>query len=79
MNEAGDPTPDERRGTRIEVEKDKGEEWRWTRFAANENILADSGEGYVRQIDAVSMAKSLFPGVRVLVIESELKEPEDAA
>lgn len=34
------------RGARFEVYEDKAGEWRWRLVAANNNIIADSGEGY---------------------------------
>lgn len=40
-------------------------EWRWTYIAANGNVLADSGEGYARKVDARTIAEQLFPGVLI--------------
>ena len=37
----------------------KQKKWRWNVTAANGQILADSGEGYTRKIDAVRAASAV--------------------
>lgn len=37
---------------RFSVYRDEGGAWRWRLLAANNRIIADSGEGYSRQRDA---------------------------
>ena len=56
---------------RVEVFKDKSSEFRWRHLATNENIVSESGESYVRLIDAVRMAKQENPGVPVFQIEQD--------
>ena len=43
----------------VHIYKDAAGEWRWTRTAANGDIVADSAEGYARKIDCVTMAHSV--------------------
>ena len=38
---------------RIEFYTDAGDKWRWRLRASNGRILADSGQGYSRRVDAV--------------------------
>ena len=45
---------------RLEVYKDEAGEYRWRLVAENGKLVSDSGESYVRRIDAVEEAKSLF-------------------
>lgn len=46
----------------VRVFRDTQQEWRWdVREEQNGEIVADSGEGYARRVDAISMAKALFP------------------
>jgi len=35
----------------VEIYRDEAGEWRWKRLAANGEIVADSGEGYVNKQD----------------------------
>ena len=56
---------------RVEVTKDKAGEFRWRHVSLNENIVSESGEGYVRLIDAVRMAKQENPGVPIFQIEQD--------
>lgn len=37
------------------VYPDNNREWRWALYAANGNIIADSGEGYANKQDCVNM------------------------
>lgn len=41
---------------KVTVYKDENEEWRWRRRAANGEIIATSGEGYVDMTHAIDMA-----------------------
>jgi uncharacterized protein YegP (UPF0339 family) len=56
---------------RIEVYRDNAGEWRWRKLAANNAILADSGEGYENQTDAVDAASKESQGEPVLLVEEE--------
>jgi uncharacterized protein YegP (UPF0339 family) len=42
---------------RIEVYKDRADEWRWRKVADNGNVIAESGEGYKNKSHAVDMAR----------------------
>lgn len=45
---------------RFELYRDAGGEWRWRLRVQNGNVIADSGEGYVRREDcenAISLVK----------------------
>lgn len=49
---------------RFEVYKDRAGEWRWTLVASNGKTIADSGEGYASEYNAVRAAartKELAP------------------
>lgn len=50
----------------VELYQDESLEWRWRRRVLNGNIVADSGEGYARAIDARVMAEKLFPDVPIV-------------
>lgn len=56
----------------LAVYRDAAGEWRWTLWAPNKRIVADSGEGYSRKAGAVRAAKRLhalmIPGRVKLVI-----------
>jgi len=41
----------------VTVYQDEAQEWRWRRQAGNNEIIADSGEGYIRRTAAVTMAE----------------------
>jgi uncharacterized protein YegP (UPF0339 family) len=43
-----------------EVYQDDKGEWRWRRVAPNNEIVADSGEGYTRRADAERAAERVF-------------------
>lgn len=51
----------------VHVYRDAAGEWRWSRVAANGTIVADSGEGYVRRIDCITMAIEVNVGVPMRV------------
>lgn len=55
----------------LEVYQDASGEWRWRCIAGNEKIVADSGEGYTREEDAVRAAKMVFGDLYELVIIDE--------
>ena len=46
----------------VQVYKDKGNEWRWRKVAANGRIVAESGEGYTRYVDALEAADKFADG-----------------
>jgi len=48
------------RDDRTEVYEDKAGGWRWRRIAPNGEIIADSGEGYTRKVDALRAADRVF-------------------
>jgi len=39
----------------------RSDDWRWTAYAANNRIVAESGEGYRNFEDALRPAASFFP------------------
>jgi len=41
---------------RFEIYKDQSSKWRWRMVAANGKIIADSGEGYASEYNAVRAA-----------------------
>lgn len=41
----------------VDVYRDKAGEWRWRRVAPNQQIIADSAEGYVHVEDCYAMAR----------------------
>jgi uncharacterized protein YegP (UPF0339 family) len=49
-------------GDRTEVYEDAAGGWRWRRIAANNEIIADSGEAYTRKADAERAAERVFRG-----------------
>lgn len=61
--------------TKVRIYKDAAGEHRWQAIAENGHIVADSGEGYVRHIDALQAAQRLF--TPALVVDTE--RPEKAA
>ena len=54
----------------FELYVDKADEWRWRLRHRNGNIMADSGEGYVRKTDA----KNAIETVREHAGDAEIKE-----
>lgn len=42
--------------------QDNVHEWRWRAVAGNNEVVADSAEGYVHKNDCVDMAHQLFDG-----------------
>jgi uncharacterized protein YegP (UPF0339 family) len=54
----------------FELYKDKADEWRWRLRHRNGNIMADSGEGYVRKADA----KNAIETVRDQAGDAEIEE-----
>lgn len=63
------------RGERIEVYPDRAGEWRWKWKAANNRIIADSGEGYVTKEGAWEDAERVRhsnPEVPVYEVEGDL-------
>ena len=45
------------------VYKDAGGEWRWKALASNNEIVADSGEGYNNKAYTLKVGKQLFPSL----------------
>lgn len=56
---------------RLEVYADKDGHWRWRRLAANNKIIAVSGEGYVNREHAVTMAQDINTSVDDLTFTTE--------
>ena len=48
---------------KFHIYQDKRGEWRWRLKARNGRIVADSGEGYVRQGNAVRAVQTVLDGV----------------
>jgi uncharacterized protein YegP (UPF0339 family) len=59
---------------RVELYRDREGGWRWRRVAVNEEVIAESGEGYVNKLHAVRMAAQLNPDT-VIVEVAESAEP----
>lgn len=73
-DETGDPTEivaaadAEGSQARFELFRDRADEWRWRLRHRNGNVVATSGEGYVRKIDARNGLQSVManaPGAAV--------------
>ena len=54
----------------FELYKDEADEWRWRLKHRNGNIMADSGEGYTRKMDA----KNAIETIREEVGDAEIEE-----
>lgn len=54
----------------FELYEDKADEWRWRLIHRNGNIMADSGEGYVRKTDA----RNAIETIREHVEDAEIEE-----
>jgi uncharacterized protein YegP (UPF0339 family) len=55
---------------KFELYVDEADEWRWRLRHRNGNIMADSGEGYVRKADA----KSAIETLREHTADAEIEE-----
>lgn len=44
---------------RIEIYQDVRGEWRWRLVAANNRVMADSAEGYTRQLDVARAVETI--------------------
>lgn len=55
------------RMTTVRIFIDRKDEYRWRLVAKNGRIIADSGEGYIRERDAIRAAKRF-----VIVIQQEV-------
>lgn len=51
----------------VQVYRDAAGEWRWRAKAGNNEVVADSSEGYRDHQHAMSMAERIFPGKRIVV------------
>lgn len=49
----------------VELYRDDAGEHRWRLVAANGEIIADSGEGYVNRDDCLEMAERINPGIEI--------------
>jgi uncharacterized protein YegP (UPF0339 family) len=52
---------------RVRVYQDAKGEYRWQALARNNQVIADSGEGYVDQSWATEAATRSFPDARLLI------------
>lgn len=50
------------------VWKDAAGEWRWTLYARNRKVIADSAESYKRRAAAMAMIKKINPTLPVEVL-----------
>ena len=48
------------RSAQCQVYRDAADEWRWRLVARNGRVIADSGEGYTRETDAVRAAQHVM-------------------
>lgn len=53
----------------IKFYRDAAGEWRWRAVAGNNQIIGNSGEGYINKGDCVSIAQSLFLGQNAVTFE----------
>lgn len=60
---------------RINVYQDHAGEWRWQMYAANNRVIADSGEGYATEYNAVRAAHRLRELAPVTPIYNSAGEP----
>lgn len=56
---------------RVELYLDEANEWRWRRIAANNEITADSGEGYGHHAEALKAAVRENPNLPVQEAEEK--------
>lgn len=54
---------------RFHVYQDHQRQWRWRLYAANNRIVADSGEGYVNKADCLSGVQLVKSAWNAPVIE----------
>ena len=59
--------PEEARNDRIEVYKDRADEWRWRYRAANGRKIADGAEGYQNIADAMKGAAAVTARTLIFV------------
>jgi uncharacterized protein YegP (UPF0339 family) len=59
---------------RVRVYRDAKGEYRWQALARNNEIVAASGEGYMKQSWASESAKLAFPKVRLLLDTPEVQQ-----
>lgn len=59
---------------RLTVYEDKRHEWRWRLQAANNRIIADSGEGYKQRTGAVRAARRMARDVQILIDSAALAD-----
>jgi uncharacterized protein YegP (UPF0339 family) len=55
---------------KVIVYRDKSGEWRWRRTAANGELVATSGEGYVNKKHCVDIASRVNVGTDITVEEA---------
>ncbi len=65
-------------GGRVIVYKDFHGKWRWTRRAANDRVVGDSGEGYENKAHAFRMANGLFPDTPIQIESDDDEVTADA-
>lgn len=60
-----------REDDKVIVYQDAAAEWRWHRRAANNELVSNSGEGYVSKERAIEMATTLNPDATL-----DVRDPE---
>ncbi len=58
---------------RVVVYKDESGQWRWRRVAANNRIVADSGEGYTHQGDCFDALRAVNARPYILELEGQVQ------
>lgn len=53
------------------VYPDAAGDWRWTAYAGNWKIVADSAEGYRNKQYAAKVARDLFPAIRPVMAKAK--------
>lgn len=62
---------------RVVVYDDAAGEYRWKRVAANNEIIADSGEGYQRRTDCLTAAVRANAGPYILEVDGDIELQTD--
>lgn len=53
----------------VQFYRDAAGDWRWRYLHANGNVMADSGQGYARRIDAYTAARTVL-GNKVKMVDA---------
>jgi uncharacterized protein YegP (UPF0339 family) len=60
---------------KIRIYKDTSGEWRWTAYAGNNKVVADSAEGYGNHSDALAAASGIVAGGTAVVVDIDHADP----